>query len=196
MGNDDMIEAVRRAGVMITALLIAGLFTAPATTHAGSGLYLGGSIGRSALDTDIAASGEGLLNFDDGASARKIFGGFNIDLFVVDLAVEGSYVDFGRPKERIAGNDVEIDLTGCNLFGLAGLELGLVGVFAKAGFIDWSAETMINGAQVDRSSGTDPAYGIGMRFSLFSAEVRAEYELFDIKNADAAMLSVGAAWTF
>ena len=196
MNNEDIIETVRRAGVMITALLMAGLFTVPATTHADSGFYLGGSVGRSMLKTDIPATGDGSLNFDDGASARKIFGGFNVDLFIVDLAVEGGYVDFGKPQDRIAGNDVEFDLTGWNLFGLAGLELGLVGVFAKAGFIDWSAETLVNGASFDRNSGTDPAYGIGMRFSLFSAEVRAEYEYFDIKNTDAAMLSVGAAWTF
>ena len=33
-------------------------------------------------------------------------------------------------------------------------------------------------------TGTDPAYGIGARFSLFSAEVRAEYEHFDVEDTD------------
>ena len=196
MDNEVIIETVRRAGMISAVLLIIALFTAPAMTHADSGFYLGGSIGRSTLETDLSAPGEGLLNFDDGASAYKIFGGFNIDLFHVDLAIEGGYVDFGQPKSRIAGNDIGIDLTGWNLFGLAGLELGLVGVFAKAGFFDWSAETLVNGATFDRHSGTDPAYGIGMRFSMRSAEVRAEYEFFDVRNTDAGLLSVGVAWTF
>jgi outer membrane immunogenic protein len=69
-------------------------------------------------------------------------------------------------------------------------------VFAKAGFIDWSADASLNGARVASDSGTDPAYGIGVRFSLFSAEVRGEYEYFDVDDVDASLMSVGIVWTF
>ncbi|NGP54514.1 outer membrane beta-barrel protein [Thioalkalivibrio sp. XN8] len=180
----------------MAALLCASLLAVPATTYADSGFYLGGSIGRSLLEADISDPGTGSLDFDDGDSAWKAFGGFNIDAFVIDLAIEGGYVDFGQPTDRIAGNDVELDLTGWNLFGLAGLELGPVGVFAKAGFMDWSADTRLNGARIGSDGGTDAAYGVGARFSLFSAEVRAEYEYFDVEDIDVSLVSVGVVWTF
>lgn len=196
MENRGTIKTTRRAALPIAGLLIAGLFAAPALVSADSGFYLGGSIGRSLLEGDISDPDAGSLDFDDGDSAWKGFAGFNIDAFVIDLAIEGGYVDFGQPTDRIAGNDVELDLTGWDLFGLAGVELGPVGVFAKAGFIDWSADLSLNGSRVAGDSGTDPAYGVGVRFSLFSAELRGEYEYFDIEDTDASLLSVGLVWTF
>jgi outer membrane immunogenic protein len=197
MDTRGTIEPTRLTAAPVAALLVAALVAAPAATaYADSGFYIGGSIGRSLLDADISDSDAGSLDFDDGDLAWKGFAGFNIDAFVIDLAIEGGYVDFGQPTDRIAGNDVELDLTGWDVFGLAGVELGPVGVFAKAGFIDWSADTSLNGVRVASDSGTDPAYGIGVRFSLFSAEVRGEYEYFDVEGTDASLLSVGVAWTF
>ena len=69
-------------------------------------------------------------------------------------------------------------------------------MFAKAGFIDWSADTRLDGTRLGSDGCTDPAYGIGARFSLFSAEVRAEYEYFDVEDVDLSLVSVGVAWTF
>ena len=185
-----------RPRVPLAALLMAGLLAVPVATYADSGFYLGGSIGRSLLEGDIADAGAGSLEFDDGDAAWKGFAGFNIDAFVIDLAIEGGYVDFGTPTDQVAGSEIEFDLSGWNLFGLAGLELGPVGVFAKAGFIDWSADTRLDGVRLGDDSGTDPAYGIGARFSLFSAEVRAEYEYFDVEDTDVSLVSVGVVWTF
>jgi hypothetical protein len=196
MDNTAMIKLTHRSRVSAAALLIGTLFIAPVPSYADSGFYLGGSLGRSFLESDIPDAGEGSLEFDDGASAWKGFAGFNIDAFVIDLAIEGGYVDFGAPSDRVAGNDVEFDLTGWDVFGLAGVELGPVGVFAKAGFIDWSADLSLNGSRIGSDSGTDPAYGIGARFSLFSAEVRAEYEYFDVEETDVSLVSVGVVWTF
>ncbi|MEE4639753.1 MAG: outer membrane beta-barrel protein [Wenzhouxiangella sp.] len=186
-------DRFRRA---VVVLLASGLAAVSFPTHADSGFYIGGSIGRSLVDADLAGAGTAPINFDDGDSAWKVFGGLNFDAFVIDLAVEGGYVDFGGPSEQVAGNDVRFDLNGWDVFGLAGVELGPVGVFAKAGLIDWSADATVNGTRVSGDSGTDPAYGVGLRFSLFSTELRAEYEFFDIDNADVSLLSLGAAWTF
>ncbi len=196
MDHKGIMEPTRRITLTAAALLVAALFAAPVPAHADSGFYVGGSIGRSVLDASVSDPDAGSLSFDDGDSAWKGFAGFNIDAFVIDLAVEGGYVDFGQPSDRIAGNDVELDLTGWDVFGLAGVELGPVGVFGKAGFIDWSADASLNGTRVGSDSGTDPAYGIGMRFSLFSAEIRGEYEYFDVEDVDASLLSVGVVWTF
>lgn len=196
MYKSDNPESLRPIRLAASALLVAGLFSAPALALADSGFYLGGSVGRSLVDVDIAGAGTAPMGFDDGDAAWKTFAGFNIDAFVIDLAVEGGYVDFGQPSERIAGNEVEVGLTGWDFFGLAGLELGPIGLFAKAGLIDWSADAAVNGSRVSDDSGTDPAYGIGVRFSLFSAELRGEYEYFDLDGADVSLLSLGAVWTF
>lgn len=196
MKHRTTIIPARQASVPAMVLLVTGLFAVSLPTYADSGFYVGGSVGRSFLEGDIQDPDSGSIDFDDGASAWKGFAGFNIDAFVIDLAIEGGYVDFGAPSDRIAGNDVEFDLTGWNLFGLAGLELGPVGVFAKAGVIDWSADLSLNGTRLGSDSGTDPAYGIGARFSLFSAEVRAEYEYFDVEDTDVSLVSVGVVWTF
>ena len=196
MENKHLVKITQPAGWYFGALLMAGLCAAPAATYADSGFYVGGSAGRSFLTADLVDPGEGTIEFDDGAASWKAFGGFNIDAFVIDLAIEGGYVDFGSPSDRILGQDVEFDLTGWDLFALAGLKLGPVGMFAKAGFIDWSADARLNGSRFGSDSGTDPAYGIGARFSLFSAELRAEYEYFDVEDIDVSLLSVGAVWTF
>jgi outer membrane immunogenic protein len=110
--------------------------------------------------------------------------------------VEGGYVDFGSPSETLLGSKVGLDVTGWDVFGLAGIELGPIGLFAKAGMISWDAEASVDGVKVASDSGTDPAYGVGVRFSLWSTEFHAEYEYFDVDTIDhASMLSVGVAWT-
>ena len=174
----------------LLALVAGGMLVAAAPAYADSGLYIGGSLGRAAFEADD-------INFDEDDTARKLFVGYNIDAFVIDLALEGSYVDFGEPSAPFLGSKVGLDADGLNLFGLAGLELGPIGVFAKAGFIDWDADVSIDGVNQGGESGTDPAYGIGARFSLWSVEVRAEYEFFDVGDLDdLSMVSIGVAWTF
>ena len=45
--------------------------------------------------------------------------------------------------------------------------------------------------------GSDPAYGVGLRFTLGSIEIRGEYEVFDIEDADDVyMASAGLVWRF
>ena len=51
--------------------------------------------------------------------------------------------------------------------------MGPVGLFAKAGAMKWDLE----GTGGFSDSGTDPAYGIGAKFSLLSFQIRAEYEV-------------------
>jgi hypothetical protein len=148
-----------------------------------SGFYLGGSLGSA--DTDISSS---TVNFSDDDTGYKIFGGYNFGLVpFIDLAVEGSYIDFGEISN--AG------ITGLDAFGLAGFKLGPIGLFAKAGVITWDSDFDNIAAALD-DSGTDPAYGIGVRFQIGSVAIRGEYELFDVGDADIDYLSVGVAWTF
>lgn len=162
---------------IINACIFSALLTTPAVSFAGadSGFYIGAGVGDASIE-------EG--TFDESDSAYKIIAGYNIGFIpFVDFAVEGSYVDFGSPGD--------IDATGIDGFGLVGLNFGPVGIFAKAGAIAWDVES-----NTGSDSGTDPAYGIGARFQLFSFSVRAEYEVFEFDTADVDMLSVSAIFTF
>lgn len=166
--------------------LTGALLAAPATSFAGadSGFYIGGGVGDASVDVKAE-------DFDESDSAYKVFGGYNFGVIpLIDLAVEASYVDFGTPSQ----GGVDVEITGLNAFGLAGLSFGPFGIFAKAGVIDWDVD--VSGNAVDSDSGTDPAYGVGARFALGSFAVRAEYELYDVDQADVEMLSVSAVFTF
>jgi hypothetical protein len=176
------IKKFRNSFIFLTGTLL----STSSTVFAGadSGFYIGGGVGDASVDAKE-------VDFDESDSAYKVFGGYNFGVIpLIDLAVEASYVDFGTPSR--GGIDVEI--TGLNAFGLAGLSFGPFGIFAKAGMIDWDVD--VSGNISDSDSGTDPAYGVGARFALGSFAVRAQYERYDVDQADVEMLSVSAVFTF
>ena len=165
------------------ACLTGAFLTTPAVSFAGaeSGFYLGAGAGDASIK-------EG--TFDESDTAYKLIAGYNIGFIpFVDFAVEGSYVDFGSPGNTTTGT---LDVTGLDAFGLVGVNFGPFGVFAKAGAINWDLKTNTGFSD----SGTDPAYGVGARFSFLSFSVRAEYEVFEFDKADAEMVSVSAVFTF
>jgi len=129
----------------IVTVFLTGLSLAmPATVFAGadSGFYIGAGAG----DATVKDS-----NFDASDTAYKIFGGYNIGFIpLVDFAVEASYVDFGAPSTSL-GN---IDVTGLNAYGLAGLSFGPFGVFAKAGMLNWDSDATF-GSVSTSDSGQD-----------------------------------------
>jgi hypothetical protein len=173
-------------GCTAALLLTSGV----AAAGAESGLYLGGSLGTTSVDVDT-----GTVEFDDDDSGYKIFAGYNFGLIpLLDLAIEGSYVDFGEVSSAEIGN-ADVGITGWDAFGVAGFKLGPIGVFGKVGMIAWESESDAVQDELD-DSGSDPAYGIGASFQLGSLAFRAEYELFDTGDADVDYFSVGAAWTF
>jgi len=160
-----------------------------------TGFYLGGSLGSADLDGSIR-DGKTDINFNDDDSGYKIFAGYNFGVVpMIDLAIEGSYVDFGEGASEIQGGNASVGVKGWDAFGLAGVKLGPVGLFAKAGAIAWDSESEIRSNKLD-DSGSDPAYGAGVRFQIGSLAIRGEYEVFDIDVAEVEYVSVGAAWTF
>ena len=172
-------KKVRASLICLSGLLLA----TPAAVFAGtdSGFFIGVGAGEAGLEVDEN-------NFDESDTGYKIFGGYNIGFIpLVDFAVEAAYVDFGSPSS----DNVSIDATSLNAFGLAGLSFGPFGVFAKAGMSSWDVDS--SGAS---DSGTDPAYGLGARFAIGSFAVRAEYELYDFDKADIEMITVSGVYTF
>ncbi|MEJ2603943.1 MAG: outer membrane beta-barrel protein [Gammaproteobacteria bacterium] len=184
--------------ISIIAVAIATAVGPFSTAMADGGWYVGGSVGRAALELDVGDQ-SGVFAFDESDTAWKIFGGYVLDLPLIDLGVEGGYVDFGTPSASISAVDVEFDPTGWNLWGVAGFDLGPVGVFGKIGYVAWDVEGETSGAVRESFSddGTDIAYGVGAKFMLWSLEFRAEYETYDIEDTESVdMFSVGAVWVF
>ena len=170
----------------LTLLSISGL----ATAGKESGLYIGGSLGQAMLDISVDD-----VDFDDDDMGYKIFAGYNFGVIpLIDLAVEGSYVDFGEASSREISNR-DVGITGWDVFGLACVNLGPIGVFGKVGQIWWDSDSDAAQDELDDSGG-DMAYGIGVRFQIGSIALRAEYELFYLDTVDVGYVSVGAAWTF
>lgn len=195
--NRTIAHVARPAGTLFLACLLL-----PAAASADSGFYLGGSVGTAGTELQF----EDGVEFDEDDFAWKAFAGFNFDLPVIDLALEGGYVNFGSPGGNVdvpgvGSADVAVDVDALSGFGLLGVDLGPIGVFAKAGVVSWDAKSTVDGLGSGDESGTDPAYGVGARFSIGSIEIRLEYEAFDldvdgVDSTDLSMVSAGLVWTF
>lgn len=177
---------MKRASVL--ALALAAAILSPAALAGGeSGLYLGGSIGTTDVSDDD-------VDLDDSDTGYKIFGGYNFGMVpLVNLAAELNYIDFGTFEGDFA--DLSLDVSAWTLSALVGVDLGPVGLFAKAGYFAWDSDVDSNLGDLS-DDGTDPAYGIGAKFQLGSIAVRAEYEVYDLDGTDLDFYSVGAAYTF
>ena len=175
------------SGLALVLLLVSG------TAWAGgqSGLYLGGSLGSAGIEVS-----DGSVKFSDNDTAYKIFGGYNFGIIpLINLAIEGSYVDFGTARGNVSGNSVDASVTGWDLFGLVGVNMGPVSLFGKVGAISWNGKTSYP-SQSGKESGTDPAYGVGLQLQISSFAIRAEYELFTLNKVDIGFVSAGVSYTF
>lgn len=173
--------------------------TLPSLAFAGSesGFYIGGSLTQTSIDYDQSYTVDfDDVSFEDEDNGYKIFGGYNFGLLpLLDIAVELGYVDFGSYEAKVADVTSSQELSALTGSALIGTTLGPVGLFAKAGLVDWSADYRSDVLN-DKDSGTDPAYGIGAKVQLGSVAVRAEYEMFDLNTIDIDMISVGLSYTF
>jgi outer membrane immunogenic protein len=180
---------MKKFTVLVCSLILLSI-SGLATAGQESGLYIGGSVGQAWMDIS-----EANVDFDDDDWGYKIFAGYNFGLIpLLDLAVEGSYVDFGEASSSEIGNR-DVGITGWDVFGLVCFNLGPIGVFGKVGQIWWDSDSNAIQDFLD-DSGNEMAYGIGAKFQIGSLGLRLEYEYFDLDIADVGYVSVGATWTF
>lgn len=179
-----------------TMIFFLGLASAPAL--ADSGFYIGGAAGGATLEAEFDADaipGLPLGGIDEDDAAFKIFAGYHFDLPVIDLGVEAGYVDFGAPEIDTIFGQIELDTTGINLWGIAGVDAGPVNLFAKLGYVSWEVEVSAIGESVSED-GTDLGYGAGLSFGLGGIRIRGEIEVYDLDGADLSMLSLGILYQF
>jgi opacity protein-like surface antigen len=156
---------------------------------ADNGIYVGGSLGQANVEIDEI--GDIPIDIDGDDTGFKVIAGIRpLDW----LGIEANYVNFGEVED----NGFEIDADGISAFAVGFLAVGPVDLFAKGGLISWDSSISREGFTGERSDdGTDFAYGVGAQFRVWSLAVRAEYELFDVDDADELnMISVGLTFTF
>ena len=199
----------------LTAMLATGALVAGAASAQGyntpeneRGWYLGAGIGQ----FDVAIDGidnldDTISNFDADDTAWKLFGGYRFNRY---FALEGAYVDFGKPSDRFSA----AGSSGNYSVGFSGLAPYVVGtypignssfeIFGKLGYYFYDVEVDANfddlGGDVFNSdnSGEDFlwAAGIGMTF-LQHLNVRLEYENVDVEGTDDAhAFWLSGAWRF
>jgi hypothetical protein len=193
-----MYKSVKNLHRSLAALFAASLLALSGTAMADSGFYVGGSVGNTTLKVNFDDPvGPGEFVFDENDFSWKAFAGFQFDLPVINLGVEGGYRDLGGPSATFAAEAYGIDVTSWDVFGVAGFDLGPVNVFGKLGFVAWEADLTVAGINAGSEDDTDTAYGIGASFNLGSLQLRAEYEMFDISDVeDLYMLSAGFVYKF
>jgi outer membrane immunogenic protein len=191
---NNAMQSLRRglaASTVAVALLVSG------TAMADSGFYLGGSVGNTALEVNFDDGLGGVVPFDESDFSWKLYGGYNFDLPVINLGVEGGYRSLGGPSATFASETFGVDITAWDAFGVAGFALGPVTVFGKLGMVSWDAELTVGGFDVGSEDDQDTAYGVGAAFNLGSFQLRAEYEAFDVSDVENLyMLSAGFVYTF
>jgi len=182
------------------ALALSIAFSAsPASAQA----YLGGSIGQSEIDEQIAT---GLItggSVDGTDSAFKIFGGY---MFNRHFGLEAAYVDLGEASYSgnfggfpVTGGRVKV--SGVNISALGALPIGeQFSLFGKIGLFMWDAEASdtTGGAPFSaQQDGTDLSFGIGFGYQFTrNLGVRAEWEMFTTEDAESSLISVGLLWRF
>jgi opacity protein-like surface antigen len=179
--------------IIALAALSLGLAALPARA-ADNGIYLGGSIGQGGVQFDEAIEGFD-FDYDASSTAFKLIAGWR---FLDWLAVEANYVDLGSGDDTIEDTRIETDVSGVSGSVVGFLPVGPVDLFARGGLIYWDAEVNSNDIDLSGSEdGTDFAWGVGAQFRVWSLSLRAEYERFEIEDADTVdLISVGVTWTF
>lgn len=177
---------------ILTALGLLALTTG--AQAADNGVYLGVGIGQATVEIDDI-EGISSLDFEGEDLGYKVIAGVRpLDW----LAFEANYVNFGEPDDTLAGAKLRSEGDGFAGYALGLFAAGPVDLFAKVGVLAWDSElTNPQLGRLTEEDGTDLAYGVGLQFRLLSLGVRAEYEIFDIDEVDAAnMLSVSLTYTF
>jgi outer membrane immunogenic protein len=184
-------ESFMKKLLATTLVLTACSFPLVSWAGSDSGLYIGGSVGQSSVEEDFG----GVVNFDEEDTGYKLMLGYNFGVLpLLDLAIEADYRDFGTFE---SGGVAKVDVVTYDIFGVAGFNLGPIGLFGKLGYSDSDIDSVVEdlGAFSDSDSAT--AYGVGAKFQIGSIALRAEYEVFEMDAVDDLnMLSVGATVTF
>lgn len=181
---------------VLSGLALVGLAMASGTALAAEsdpGFYIGGGLGEANLEIDD-------VGFDDSDTAFKLFGGYRFNEY---FGIELAYFDGGEIEDGQDGlpGTVIVEPTGVNLSAVVTAPFDNFSLFAKLGYasLDFDTSVRFLGQRfsVDSGSEEELSYGAGAAYSFNeSFSLRAEYEAFDIDDADADLLTLNAVFRF
>lgn len=148
------------------------------------GFYIGAAAGQTTVEEDFNG-----FDVDETDTSWKAYAGARFGLF----GIEGGYVNLADSSS----GDVDVEVTGWDLFGTVNVGAGPITAFAKAGAIAWESNVDVAGLDADDDD-TDLAYGVGASFNITPlTAIRAEWERFEIGDIDQVdMMSLGVDVTF
>jgi OOP family OmpA-OmpF porin len=170
---------------LIYAAVAASLLAAfPAMAADGGGFYVGAGIGIFGVE-------EG--SFDESDTGFKLFGGWMFNQYV---GGELEYIDGGT----VGDSDLGVDSTGINVALRGNWPVTeQFDLFGKVGYFFWDADIDLTGdsGQEQNESGSDLSWGIGAGYDFTpNFGVIAEWQWFQIEEADADMMSASVVWKF
>jgi OOP family OmpA-OmpF porin len=155
---------------------------------AGTGLYVGGSVGQSKW------RGDDLPGLDTSKTGGKVYGGYE---FTPNFALELGWVELG--KFNTDGASVKANGPFLDAVGKVPFAAGWSGL-ARAGLFQGKLERNVFGFN-DDDNGTGYKLGLGVQYDLTqNAAIRTEYERYRFKafdtKPDTDLLSVGFNFRF
>lgn len=175
---------------VLSALAMAGMLAnvdVRADEH--SGFYAGAGLG----EVTNEAGG-----FEGNGVGVKFFGGYNFNRY---FAVEAEYIYAGELEDTVEGIALEVESDGFVVAALGQLPFNdAFSLFAKLGytFYDEKVRASLGDISIsEKNSDEDLLYGVGADLRLGRTfQLRAEYEVVDVSDADFNFLSASAMFRF
>ena len=171
----------------------------PAVVNAAVGdVYIGASVGRTELDLSGAEEAElatlGASVSDDDDVGWKAFAGWRAH---ENFAFEAFYVDLGEATitDGVTSVTSESDSFGFSALGIVPVADNFE-LFGKVGFHAWDSDFRATTGVSASSDDTDLMYGVGATYTFDQVSFRAEYEIYELDDADIDLFSAGATFNF
>lgn len=174
--------------LILAGLTIASVGLTAERNDTEAGAYVGGAVGYYRLNDDDFLDEDDELK--DNRSAWRAYAGIEVGRI---FALEGAYTDFGETSDGLAKTELT-GLSGAALINIPVLDF--MAPYGKVGMISWDRERSF-GSLSDNDEGEDVFFGLGARFSLApSADMRLEYERYEIDDMDLDMASINLQFRF
>jgi OOP family OmpA-OmpF porin len=160
-----------------------------------AGGYLGAGIGQASTDICDELFALGATSCDEEDTGFKFFGGYEMNQ---NIAIEGSYMDYGELDASDGSTSVNADVTALALSvkGMIPLNENF-SIFAKLGAAFWEADASATGFGSIDEDGTDLIYGLGAEIAINKTfGVLGEWEQLDADGEDVDLLSISAIMRF
>ena len=152
------------------------------------GIYYGGSVGQSFIQTKVGDIGEKDLKLDGNDFAWKAYAGVRM---APSFGIEGGFRQLGSVKSKKNDTTYLSKTSGYDLSAVGTISLGVIDVFAKGGAFWWDQEIEDRRGK-DTIGGTNFTWGFGAAVHFGGLGVRADWERFELAEFDQlSMLSVG-----